>query len=834
MARPRSSKKKKTLQQRLLGVLKWLVIVGVLAGITGVAGLAGIFYYYGRDLPELLEREDYDPPQLSQILTADGEVIAEFHVPGERRTLVPLEEIPPVVQEAFLAAEDSEFMSHDGIDYLGMLRAVYYAFRHDQGMRGTSTITQQLIKNITLSPERAYERKIQEIILARELEKNLTKEDILYMYLNTIYLGHGIHGVQEASRFYFGKDVDKLEVHEAALLAGLTSGPEGSSPLRNMDRAHQRRSFTLRQMWEKGFINEGTYREALETEIETVPRSETYPHVGKAPYFADHVRRIIVEEYGSDMLFEGGLRVYTTLRLDHQESAEKAARRGLREYDARQTFFRPTGQISEDDIDDFIAASQDDVGTTLEPTEVYEGLITSVDADSEEVIVQIGSFETTLLLEPRTRILGEGSEKKSVDEALARGDIVRVRPRETVTASTEAPREVRFEPGAEAAVITIDPETREVTALVGGYDFELNEYNSATQARRQTGSAFKTLVYAAALDSRVVTPASIYLDSPTVFQMYDGTDWSPRNADGQWRGAITVREALSSSRNVVAVRVLDDLGIDEAIDFAKRIGVRGELVRNHTMVMGSSELTPLEITNTYATFAAYGNYAEPRFIKRVESVRGEREIFQTHSEPVLAPEVAYLTTSLLVSAVHGYTDSSGNRRGGTGHNIANLGHTFAGKTGTTNDSRDAWFIGYTPDLVTGVWVGFGDNRSLGRRQYGGNVAAPIFGYHKERLLADREEPLQFEPPRSGITTATIDPTNGKLARGGGIEEEFLVGTAPTQYAPEEDEDTGESFFLNQFQDDPEPEEEPEPVLGADTDDDAVDTGGAVDLPENSN
>lgn len=798
MARRRSAPKKKTLRHRLFGLIKWLVILVALAGVTAVAGVAGLFYYFGQDLPELMDREDYDPPQLSQVFADDGELIAEFHVPGERRTLVPLEEIPTQVQKAFLAAEDSDFMTHDGIDYLGMVRAVYFAFRYDQGMRGTSTITQQLIKNIVLTPERAYERKIQEIILARELEQNLTKEDILYMYLNTIYLGHGHNGLREAARFYFGKDVDELNLEEAALLAGMTSGPEGSSPLRNPERAKQRRAYVLRQMWENGWINEGTYREALESEIKTTPRSESSPHLGRAPYFAEYIRLKMIDEYGREALYEGGLRIHTTLNLEYQQAAEEAARMGLRKYDERRDFFRPIRRIDEEAIDGFVSDAADDLGDVLRPVEVYEAVVTAVDVDDDEVQVQIGDFEANLLLDPRSRILGEGSEKKTLDEALQRGDILRVQPTTTVNHERDEPADVRFETSAEAAVVSLDPHTREVMALVGGYDFQTSEYNHATQATRQTGSAFKTLVFAAALEDRVMSPSTIYLDSPTVFQMPDGNDWSPRNADGQWRGPIRVREALGSSRNVVAVRILDDVGIDAAINFAHRVGVRSNLVENYTMVMGSSEMPPIELTNAYATFAAHGDLADPRFLKRIESVRGERELFQTHTEPVLAPEVAYLTTSLLHSAVHGFVDSSGNRRGGTGHTISTIGHPIAGKTGTTNDTRDAWFIGYTPDIVTGVWVGFGDNRSLGAREYGGRVAGPIFREYKAKILGDRE-PLEFEPPTSGITTATIDPVTGKLSRGQGIEEEYLVGTAPTEYAPDDDEDTGESFFLNQFQ-----------------------------------
>ncbi len=796
MAR-RSRKNKKTVMGRLLAILKWLMILAILAAVTGIAGIAGIFYYYGRELPEILDRDDYDPPQVSQILTDDGEILAEFHVPGERRTLIPLDEIPDTVQFAFMAAEDSEFMTHAGIDYLGMLRAVYYAVRYDQGMRATSTITMQLVKNLILTPERSVRRKIQEIILTRELEQNLSKEDILYMYLNTIYLGHGTHGVEEASRFYFGKSVRDISIAEAALLAGLTAGPEAHTPLRHPERAERRRTYVLRQMWEKGFINEGSYREAMDTPIETVPVTDSYPYRGFAPYFTENVRRAIVDEYGRDLLMTGGMRVHTTLNIEMQRAAESAARKGLRAYDERQGFYRPQRRLEEDAIEPFLATGGEEAGEVLTPGTVYEVVVTSVDPETDQVIVGIGDIRARLLLEPRSRIVGEGSDKKPLEEVLARGDVLRVLPTTHIQATTEDPT-VRFETGAEVAVIVMDPHTREVRALVGGYDFGTNEFDSATQARRQTGSSFKTLVYAAALDAQAITPASVYLDSPTVFQLPNDQSWSPRNADGQWRGPIRVREALAASRNVVAVRVLDEIGIEDAIAFARRLGITSPLAQNYTMVMGSSEMPPLEITNAYATFAAGGEFARPRFLNRVESYHGDRTLYHTHTEPVLAPEVAYLTTSLLLSAVDTYRDSTGRNRFGTGHVIRALGHPVAGKTGTTNDSRDAWFIGYTPDLVIGVWVGFGDNRSLGRGQYGGNVAAPIFRDTLEKIVGDRE-PLHFEEPAAGITEATIDHVTGKLARTGGIEEIFLVGTAPTQYAPEEEEDSGEDFFLRQFQ-----------------------------------
>ncbi|RAL21700.1 hypothetical protein DL240_12665 [Lujinxingia litoralis] len=797
----RRSRKPRSAGSRFVSFLKWMLVLGILAGLAGVAGLAGIFYYYGRDLPEILKREDYNPPQVSQVFAAGGELIAEFHTPGERRTLVPLDRIPPVVQNAFMAAEDAEFMTHSGVDYVGLVRAVYYALRYDQGMKGTSTITQQTIKNLMLTPERAYERKIKEMILARELEENLTKEDILYLYLNTIYLGHGTHGVEEASQHYFGKSVSDLNVQEAALLAGLTSGPEANTPFRNPEGAMRRRTYVLRQLWEKGFIEEGVYRDADKTEIEIVPRSTSRPHLGSAPYFVEHIRQDLMERYGEEKVYTGGLRIHTTLDLDMQLAAERAARQGLRAYDDRRKFFQAQRRLAEDDIPKHIARQHKEHSGTLRPTQVYEAVVTGVDVENDRVDVQLGQIKATLALTPRTRILGEGSEAKPLDEAFARGDVLRVQPLAEITPDHSDSAVVRFETSAEAALVAIDPLTREVKALVGGYDFGANKYNHAIQARRQTGSAFKTLVYAAALETRNITPATVYLDSPTVFKLPGGESWSPRNSDGKWRGPIRVREGLASSRNVVSVRVLNDVTLPRAIEFSKRVGVQSPIVNNYTMVMGSSEMPPIEITNTYATFAANGQLAQPRFLNRVESARGDRDLFQTHAEPVLAPEVAHLTTSLLQSAVDGYIDSKGNRRGGTAGLLRAVGHPIAAKTGTTNESRDAWIVGYIPDLVVGAWVGFGDNRSLGPRQYGGSVAGPIFRDFLIAALEDRKVPLEFQPPVTGVTTAQIDPITGKLARSAddGFEEVFMVGTAPTEYAPSNEEDSGENFLFEQFQ-----------------------------------
>ncbi len=774
-------------------ILKWTIILVLVLAVVGAGGLAGIFYYFGRDLPQMMKRDDFDPPQMSRIYSADGEVIGEFFTPGAKRTVVPEDKIPVHLKHAFMAAEDADFMIHEGIDYLGMVRAFYYAVRYDAGVKGTSTITQQVVKNLILTPERSIARKVREIILAREIEKNLSKEDILYLYLNTIYLGHGVNGVEEASWNYFGKPVSEVTLAEAALLAGLTQSPERLTPFRHEERAKKRRSYVLKQLWQKGFITEAEYREAEETKISVVPYSETFPHLDAAPHFVEHVRKNLVEKYGEEKLLGGGLRVHTTLIIENQKDANRAVHEGLRTYDERQTLYRPKRKLKEDKIADFRKKIQKSVKKRgIKNGRMYDAVVTKV--DGMKVTVGVGDTDAKLQIIPKARIMGEECGDKGLEEILQRGHVIRSQIQD---ANNPEGVYVRFAPGPEAALVSINPANRHVVAMVGGFDFESNKYDHSTQAKRQTGSTFKPFVYGAALESKTITPASIYLDSPAVFKLTGGKSWSPKNSDGKWRGPIRIREALGASRNVVAVRILKDLGLDKAQDFANRLGIKTQMVDNFTMVMGSTELSAMEITNAYATLASGGMYAEPVFVTRIESLRGEAEEFKIRPERVISEEVAFLTTSLMTSVIAGYTDASGTRRGGTASSLAALGRPAAGKTGTTNEARDAWFIGFVPQLVTGVWVGHSDNKSLGRKEYGGKVAGPIWLNYMSNAL-EGTDPQEFAPPATGIVTANIDPKTGKLAREGGIEEYFLSGSAPTEYAPTTDGTSSSDFLIGQF------------------------------------
>ena len=778
-------------------VLKWGLLSGLTLAVVGGAVVAGLFYYHGRDLPALLSRKDYNPKETTRVYSANDKLIAEFSVTGGRRTVVELDKIPEHVRNAFLAAEDASFRQHEGIDYLGMMRAFYEAVFYGSRLEGTSTITQQVVKNLLLTPKRKVSRKIKEIILAKELEENLSKNDILYLYLNTIYLGHGNYGIEEAARFYFGKPAQKLTVAEAAVLAGMPQAPSNLDPINHRERAKERRAYVLGQMQDKDFITDKKYKKATSSEIETVDYSEVYPHLDVAPYFVKYIRKKLIDKYGEKKVMSGGLKVNTTLNVEDHRGAKKAAKSGLRSYDKNRGFYQPVETLDEPAIKEFIAeetkAQKDE---KLAPGRAYRAVVTKIDDDEENLTMKLGPHSLDLIIEPESRILGPDPEKTKLSEVFDRGQVYKVVPIQR-DPGEDGKIPTRFQSGPQVAVVSVNPKTREVVSMVGGYDFENTKFNHATQAMRQTGSTFKPFVYGSALEEKVITPATIYLDSPAVFQIEKGKNWSPKNSDGEWRGPVRVREGLGASRNVVAVRVLKDLGLEPAKDFARRAGIHSELNDDYTLVMGSSELTPLELTNGFSTFANKGKYAAPRVLNKVIHPDGTVDTFETEFEKVIDSNINYLLVDLLKSVVQGYVDSKGEHRAGTGYRVDKLGRPTVGKTGTTNETRDAWFVGFTPKLVTGVWVGFDDNRSLGRRAYGGRVAGPIWVETMKKALKG-QEPGEFERPDDGLTTAYIDPKSGKLAREDGIQELFIEGTAPTEYAPAKSGGGGSDFLLDQF------------------------------------
>jgi penicillin-binding protein 1A len=597
-------------------LLSFKVIVLALGGpfLLSFILAGGLFFYYGYDLPRRLDlKSAYRPAVVSTVYDVRGRPIGEFY--HQRRVVVALERIPSHVIRAVLAAEDARFFKHKGVDGFAILRALIRNLRRGEIREGGSTITQQLVRGFFLTPERTLRRKIREAILAYRVERNHTKEEILYLYLNQVYFGHGNYGIEAASRDYFGKGAEGLALAEAALLAGLPRSPSRSSPYSDFFSAMERQRYVLRRMYQEGFITEATYLAALQAPIRLTPAPALNSQI--APYFVEYVRQTIGDRYGFDPLLRGGLHIYTSLDASIQMAAQKAVREGL------------------DEI--------------------------------------------------RLRIKRKGSAEPN------KGDI-------------------------EGALLALDPHTGSVRALVGGYDFSLSQFNRALQAKRQPGSAFKPIIYSAALESGF-SELSIVRDGALSFRMAPGKFWRPQNYDNRFFGPVTLRSALAHSLNSVAVRLVDRVGVERIIRQARKLGIESPMEKNLSLALGSASLSLIEMVRAYSVFANGGHLAEPLFITKVTDRDGKvLEENAPESTPVLSPEIAYVLTDMLKNVI----------QSGTGRAVAKWGRPVAGKTGTTSEFRDGWFIGYTPNLVAGVWVGYDDHRPLGERETGARTALPIW------------------------------------------------------------------------------------------------------------
>ncbi len=773
---------------RLWRAIKLLITLTLLVFLGGAVGAAGLFHHFSQDLPPIFKADDYKPKQITRIYSSQGDLIEELVAPDGRRTLVDFDHISPFMRDAILAAEDADFYRHAGLDYIGMVRALYTALRYDK-LHGASTITQQVVKNLILTPERTMKRKVQEILLARRLDEGLDKRDIHTIYLNQIYFGHGNYGVEEAARFFFGKPSEDLNLEEAALLAGVVQSPERLSPFKHPQRAVDRRRYVLEQMWQKGFVSEAQARAAMDAPLVLSRSAERDPHLDSAPFYTAHVQRLLADLYPGQEVAAMGLHVHTALSVPHQKRAEEALRKGLVNLDVRTGHYRPLRRLKNPSlIEKHRQDSRPRSRRGLKAQVAYEAVVTGVTATA--VKVAVGDTTGTVALNPASRVNPEG---KPLPRLFSPGDVLRV------MSDKDLPPDATnvtfgFAPGAQGAIVAIDVQTRHVEALVGGFDFDASSFNRATQARRQTGSSFKPIVYGAALRERISTPATIWDDAPTPFVMDTGQSWSPKNADNSFKGPLTMRKALALSRNVVAVRILQKLTVPKATAFARDLGIESPIVDNLTMGLGSSELTVLETTSAFATLADKGRRAPPIFIVSILDAYGQ-PIYQARPEreQTIPHDVSWLLTDMMTSVL---TEGTASRIG------KQLKRPAAGKTGTTNKNRDVWFMGFTPHKVAGVWVGNDDNTSLGKGASGGGTAAPVWLDYM--LFAHRKLPaLDFEKPAIGIVDANIDPRNGLLASDDHKprrKESFLAGTAPTDFAPEADENTVNDFLLGQGND----------------------------------
>ncbi len=778
--------KKPGLAKRILRLAALAVLAG---GAGGGAWIAAIVW----DLPTFEHLLDYKPKEATRVLGADGSLVAVLA--EERRTVVPPEEIPEVLRKAIISAEDAGFYQHEGVSYSGIARAFVKNLASGETRQGASTITQQVVKTFLLSPERTYQRKIRELVLAKRLEENLSKDEILYLYLNQIYFGHRRYGVEEASRYFFGKGVKDLGLAEAALLAGLPQSPARLSPFAHPERAKARQTYVLGRMLDNGFITRAEHDREVARPLPLAPRPEALP----GPYYGEVVRQVLLERYGEEVVMTGGLTVTIAMDPRLQRAADRAVEDALVAYDRRHGYRGTLGapdpamvakaakDLAEERADAPERAFVGDVkaGRAREATPgvVVAGVVETV--GPKEATIDLAGVKAKL---PASEARWAG---KSLPETLRAGEVALVEVKRV--AKGEVTVGLFQEPEVEGALVALDPASRRVRALVGGRSFQTSKFNRATQAKRQPGSAFKPFVYGAAIESGRWTAASLVSDAPETFRdPWTGKDWKPQNYDRAFEGTISLRRAVAMSKNTVPVRIVSELGVDAVIDFARRAGIAGDLPKSHTLALGTGEVTPLELASAYATLAGGGLAGEPVFVERVVARDGRvLEEAADEARATITPAVAYVVTDLLRGVVEE----------GTGRAAADLARPAAGKTGTTSDGTDAWFAGYTPDLVAVSWVGFDDaRRKLGRGEAGGRTALPAWiDLMRE---AHSGKPIRaFEPP-AGVDVAAIDPATGLLAAEGApaLELPFLPGTAPTAQAIAPGvsaEDTPADLFLEE-------------------------------------
>ncbi len=761
--------------------LRWTVALLVLA-LLGAGSAAGAVWYLSRDLPDVQAVRNYRPSQVTQIYADNNELIGQFYV--EKRLVVPLSRVSKVVWQAIIAVEDSRFFEHHGIDPVGILRAFVTNLGSFHIRQGASTITQQLARALFLTSERSMTRKIKEALLARKIERLLNKEEILELYLNQIYFGQGVYGVQAAAQTYFGKEASEINLAEAAFLASLPKAPSDYSPYRHPERAKQRQGVVLRRMVEEGFIDEEQFRTAYQQDL-YFERPATTEEI--APYFVETIRQHLKERYGDDAVYKGGLRVYTTLNVALQQAANRSIDEGLRDLDKRQGFRGPTSHRSLEEMpaaDAQASGAEPKVGVLrsaqIKPGDLLEGVVTKVGEEQVEVAIGeiTGTIAKSAMAWASRMLIGPDFSKVEVIRdfkplnIVKVGDVISVGIIKIDKSGKKTTLSMEQEPLVEGSLLAIDPVTGGVKAMVGGYDFRRSEFNRALQAKRQPGSAFKPFIYAAALE-KGLTPSTILIDAPVVYHDPElDKIWKPVNFEERFYGPIPLREALIHSRNLATIRLLDQIGIPPVVELARQMGIESPLSRDLSLALGSSSVTLLELTSAYGVFANQGVRVDPMMIRSVTDAQGQiLEFHESTKHEVLPKPVAYLMSNLLQDVV----------QHGTGQRAKALNRPVAGKTGTTNDFTDAWFVGFSPNLAVGVWVGFDDRRSLGDREAGARVALPVWVDFMRSALP-LLPPATFDIPDE-ITFAKVDPDSGLLAppdQANAPVELFISGTEPTR------------------------------------------------------
>jgi penicillin-binding protein 1A len=763
---------------RLLGLL---VVYGL---FVGAGGAYWVYAQLARELPERLDRVlDYRPARATRVFSADGELIGEFFL--QKRVLVPLDRIPAHVQNAFIATEDRRFRQHVGFDPIGIARASYENYVKGGIRQGASTITQQVTRMLMLSQERTLQRKLKELILSVRVERELTKDQILYIYLNHVYLGHGAYGVQAAAEEYFGKDVQQLTVAEAAILAGLPKAPTKFSPYNDFARARERQQYVLGRMAEDGYITVAEAESARHEPLALLAREQPLNQV-TAPYFVDFIRHWASERYGDRSLFDSGLRIETTLDMKKQRAAQVALSRGLDDLDRRLGFRGPIGHLDGADRDAFAAGpprpyvastevASRYAGGPLLPGVPYLGLVVDLGTRKRQVSVDLGPRTIKLTDDDAARALRWRDHQR----VLAKGDLLPV-----VLVSDEKKGDLaRLAelPDVQAAMVVLDPKSGAILAMVGGYDYARSVFNRAVQARRQAGSSIKPFIYATALQHGY-TELSIVQDAPVAVQTATGI-WAPHNYEsGKYLGFITLKTALANSINTVSVRLVAGMGVDPVIKTMRSLGITTEIPRHISIALGTPDVSLLQMTSAYATFPAGGEKVTPRFVTRVVGDDGHMVDDWRVQEPraqALPPAIAYLMVDLMKGVV----------QRGTARRAQELGRPAAGKTGTSTGFRDAWFIGYTTDLIAGVWVGRDDFKPIGYNTTGGATALPI--WLDFMRAAHPDTPARDFTPPTDVTLVRANEMSGEPAAAGSPSASwvpFARGTVPPRFTNQVDAD----------------------------------------------
>jgi penicillin-binding protein 1A len=735
-----------------------IVLLFVLAAVLGIT--SGVLFAYAGDLPEISALDDYSLSTISRVYDARGGVVGEFAI--ERREVVTADQISPRLKQAILAAEDASFEQHFGLSIPHIVITLIKDIIAWEKVGGASTLTQQLARKLFLTDEKTWERKIKEAILAIQIEKRYTKTEIFTLYCNKMYFGHGVYGVEAAAKLYFGKSARDLALEEAALIAGILQGNVRQSPYVNMNAAIRRRNYALTRMADVGYITPEEAEAARNKPI--VVRDDPPPsqNTSAAPYFLEEVRKELESRYGAKKLYENGLAVQTALDLSLQRAATEALERGLRTIDKRRGFRKPQRNIVKEGhaIESF---RQPRWERTMRQGDVVPAIVTGIEGAG--IQLRAGAL--------RVKIDRKGyawTNRRAPGQLVREGDLVETRLL-TIADTGDATGTLEQAPAVEGAVLAIDNRTGQIKAMVGGYSFERSKFNRAVQAYRQVGSAFKPIVYTAAID-RGYTPVSLLMDTPASFQTGPNQPpYSPLNYDRQFEGPVTLRHALEQSRNVPAVRVMEQLGPAQVVAYARRLGLEGTIPPFLAVALGAAEATLRDMTSAYSSYPNQGVRMQPYSVLKVTDREGN-VLEENRPEPkdAIRADTAYVMTHLLRGVV----------QRGTGARAASLNWPIGGKTGTTDDYTDAWFIGFDPDITLGVWVGYDLKRSMGPAGTGSDSALPIWIEIMKAWIGDRKEAPSFDAP-GNIVFAAIDRHTGDAAVEGipgAITEAFIAGTQP--------------------------------------------------------